>query len=158
VTSRLLDWEINSRHRSFLSAILGEDVGHMRSRTMRTLRPIHDLWVPKYVNLCYVIICNFIYHFVVTDKLRYLFQTTRCRTPTCSAVSPGGQPVRHDSWKDHMIRFQYEVEGTGAIIVDLKVRLESTCVPGPWISDPRYGARVLRVLGPMVQSVKTTCS
>jgi hypothetical protein len=38
------------------------------------------------------------------------------------------------------------------------VRPESTCVHGPWILDPRYGARVLRVLGPMVQSVKTTCS
>jgi hypothetical protein len=35
---------------------------------------------------------------------------------------------------------------------------KSTCVPGPWISDPKYGARVLRVPGPMVQSVKTTCS
>jgi hypothetical protein len=23
----------------------------------------------------------------------------------------------------------------------LKVRLKSTCVPGPWISDPRYGCR-----------------
>jgi hypothetical protein len=158
VTPQLLDREIDSRHCSFLSSILGEDVGHVRSRTMRTLMPIHDLWVPKYVNLCYVIVCNFIYHVVVTNKLRYLFQTTRCRTPACSAVSPGGQPVRHDSCKDHMIHFQYEVEGTGAITVDLKVRLELTCVPGPWISDPRYGARVLRVLGPMVQSVKTTSS
>jgi hypothetical protein len=52
----------------------------------------------------------------------------------------------------------FQTQGTGATVADLKVRLESTCVPGPWISDPRYGARVLRVLGPMVQSVKTTCS
>jgi hypothetical protein len=52
----------------------------------------------------------------------------------------------------------FQTQGTVATVVDLKVRLESTCVPGPWISDPRYGARVLRVLGPMVQSVKTTCS
>jgi hypothetical protein len=47
---------------------------------------------------------------------------------------------------------------TVATVVDLKVRPESTCVPGPWISDPRYEAQVLRVLGPIVQSVKTTCS
>jgi hypothetical protein len=52
----------------------------------------------------------------------------------------------------------FQTQGTGATVVDLKVRPESTCVPGPWISDPRYEARVLRVLGPMVQSVKTTCS
>jgi hypothetical protein len=40
----------------------------------------------------------------------------------------------------------------------LRVRPESACVPGPWISDQRYGARVFRVLGLMVQSMKTTCS
>jgi hypothetical protein len=49
----------------------------------------------------------------------------------------------------------FQTQGTSATVVDLKVRLELTCVPGPWISDPRYGARVLRVLGPMVQRVKT---
>jgi hypothetical protein len=29
--------------------------------------------------------------------LRYLFQATSCRTPACSAGSPGGQSTRHDS-------------------------------------------------------------
>jgi hypothetical protein len=52
----------------------------------------------------------------------------------------------------------FQTQGTVATVVDLKVRPESTCVPGPWILDPRYEARVLRVLGPMVQSVKTMCS
>jgi hypothetical protein len=42
----------------------------------------------------------------------------------------------------------FQTQGMVATVVDLKVRPESTCVPGPWISDPRYGARVLRVLGP----------
>jgi hypothetical protein len=51
----------------------------------------------------------------------------------------------------------FQTQGTIAARAGLKVRPESTCVPGPWISDPRYGVRVLRVLGPMVQSVKTTC-
>jgi hypothetical protein len=50
------------------------------------------------------------------------------------------------------------MQGTGATVVDLKVRPESTCVLGPRISDLRYRARVLMVLGPMVQSMKTTCS
>jgi hypothetical protein len=45
--------------------------------------------------LCYFF--TFIYPFVVTNKLRYLFQATGCRTPSCSAVSPGGQPTRRDS-------------------------------------------------------------
>jgi hypothetical protein len=52
----------------------------------------------------------------------------------------------------------FQTQGTATAGAGLKVRPESTCVPGPWISDPRYGARVLRVLGSMVQSLKTTCS
>jgi hypothetical protein len=52
----------------------------------------------------------------------------------------------------------FQTQGTVAARAGLRVRPESACVPGPWILDPRYGARVLRVLGPMVQSVKTTCS
>jgi hypothetical protein len=43
VTPQLLDRDIDRMHRSFLCAVLGEDVGHVRSRTTRT-------WVPKYVN------------------------------------------------------------------------------------------------------------
>jgi hypothetical protein len=50
VTLQLLDRDIDRRHRSFLSTVLGENVEHVSSRTMRTLLPIHDLWVPKYVN------------------------------------------------------------------------------------------------------------
>jgi hypothetical protein len=42
VTPQLLDRDIDHRHRSFLSAVLGEDVGHVRSRTTHTLLPIHD--------------------------------------------------------------------------------------------------------------------
>jgi hypothetical protein len=97
MTPQLLDRDIDRRHRSFLSTVLGEDVGHVRSRTTRTLMPIHNRWVPKYVNWCCVIICIFIYPFVGTNKLRYLFQATSCRTPACSAVSPGGQSSRRDS-------------------------------------------------------------
>jgi hypothetical protein len=33
----------------------------------------------------------------------------------------------------------FQTQGMVATVVDLKVRPESTCVPGPWISDPRYG-------------------
>jgi hypothetical protein len=99
VKPQLLDRDIDRRHRSFLSAVLGEDVGHVRSHTTRTLLPIHDRWVPKYVNWCCVIVCTFIYSFVVTNKLRYLFQTMSCRTPACSVVSPGGQPTQHNSSK-----------------------------------------------------------
>jgi hypothetical protein len=50
VTPELLDRDTDRRHRSFLSAVCGEDVGHVRCRTTRTLLPIHDRWVPKYVN------------------------------------------------------------------------------------------------------------
>jgi hypothetical protein len=50
VMPQLSDRDIDRRHRSFLSAVLGEDVGHVCSRTTRLLLPIHDLWVLKYVN------------------------------------------------------------------------------------------------------------
>jgi hypothetical protein len=50
VTPELLDGKLDRRHRSFQSAVLGEDVGHVCSHTTRTLLSIHDLWVPKYVN------------------------------------------------------------------------------------------------------------
>jgi hypothetical protein len=79
------------------SAVLAEDVGHVRSRTTHMLLPIHDIWLPKYVNWCYVIVCTFIYPLIISNKLPYLFQATRCRTPACSAVSPGGQTAGRDS-------------------------------------------------------------
>jgi hypothetical protein len=50
VAPELLDRELDCRHHSFMSAVLEEDVRHVRSRTTCTLLPIHDLWVPKYVN------------------------------------------------------------------------------------------------------------
>jgi hypothetical protein len=43
----LLGREVDRRHRSFLSAVLGEDLGHVHSRTTRTMLPIHDFWVPS---------------------------------------------------------------------------------------------------------------
>jgi hypothetical protein len=34
----------------------------------------------------------------------------------------------------------FQTQGTIVTVMDLKVRPESTCLPGPWISDPRYRA------------------
>jgi hypothetical protein len=50
VTPELLECEVDRNHRSFLSAVLGEDLGHIQVHTTCTLLSIHDLWVPKYVN------------------------------------------------------------------------------------------------------------
>jgi hypothetical protein len=35
---------------------------------------------------------------------------------------------------------EFQTQDTVAAEVGLKVRPKSTCVPEPWISDPRYGA------------------
>jgi hypothetical protein len=35
----------------------------------------------------------------------------------------------------------FQTQGTIAARAGLKVRPKSTCVPRPWISDPRYGRR-----------------
>jgi hypothetical protein len=58
VQPELLDPRVDIRHRSYLSAILGEDLGHVHSRTTRTLMPIHDLWVPKVREM---MLCSCIY-------------------------------------------------------------------------------------------------
>jgi hypothetical protein len=50
VTPELVDRDTDHRHRSFLYAVCGEDVGYVRCHTTCTLLPIHDRWVPKYVN------------------------------------------------------------------------------------------------------------
>jgi hypothetical protein len=63
---------------------------------------------PKYVNSCYVTVCTFIYPFVVTNKLPYLFHTTRCKTPACSTVSPGDSQRDAIHRKDRMTYFQYD--------------------------------------------------
>jgi hypothetical protein len=34
----------------------------------------------------------------------------------------------------------FQTQGTVAVGAGLKVRPESTCVPGPWISNPRYSS------------------
>jgi hypothetical protein len=66
----------------------------------------------------------------------------------------------------------FQTQGAVATVVDLKVRPESTCVPGPWFSDPRCNCHRSGLEGatgvdlctwamdfrPKVQSVKTTCS
>jgi hypothetical protein len=50
VTPELLDRDTDHRHRSFLPAVLAEDVGHVCCRTTRMLLSICDRWIPKYVN------------------------------------------------------------------------------------------------------------
>jgi hypothetical protein len=62
-----LIYTFDLRHSSYLSVVLREDLGHVRSRTTRPLMLIHDLWVPKYV-WCYVSVCTFFYTLVLTNK------------------------------------------------------------------------------------------
>jgi hypothetical protein len=50
MTPELLDRDTDRRHRSFMSTVPAEDVGHVCCCTTRTLLPIHDRWVPKYMN------------------------------------------------------------------------------------------------------------
>jgi hypothetical protein len=88
----------------------------VRSRITRTLLPIHDRWVPKYVNWCCVFVCTIIYPFVVTNKLCYLFQATRCRIPAYSAVSPGDSQRDAIPQKDRMTRFQFDYSLLSALL------------------------------------------
>jgi hypothetical protein len=72
VTPELLDRDIDRRHRSFLPAVLGEDVGHVRSRTAHIAadpRPLGSQ--ARELMLCYCLYLHL--SFYCTNKLHYLF-------------------------------------------------------------------------------------
>jgi hypothetical protein len=50
VRLELFDEAVDQRHLSYCSAVLGEMLYTLRCRTSRYLMPIHQLWIPKYVN------------------------------------------------------------------------------------------------------------
>jgi hypothetical protein len=96
-------------------------------------------------------------HWSGLEYLSHGFQTQG----TIAAKAGLGATVRVDLCHRSGLEYLshgFQTQGTIAARADLKVRQKSTCVSGPWISDPRYEVRVLKVFGPMVQSVKTTCS
>jgi hypothetical protein len=49
VRPKLFDEMVDRHHRSYVSAVLGGPLGTIRCRTTRTLMPIHQQWIPKYV-------------------------------------------------------------------------------------------------------------
>jgi hypothetical protein len=49
VRSELFDEAVDRHPRSYVSAVLGRPPGNIRCRTTRTLMPIHQWWIPKYV-------------------------------------------------------------------------------------------------------------
>jgi hypothetical protein len=49
VRPKLLEPQVDLKHCSYMSAVFKEVLGHVCSRTARTVMPIHDLWVPTYV-------------------------------------------------------------------------------------------------------------
>ena len=60
VRPELLNATVDNKHRSFLSVVLEETLGTVRCRTSRQLMPIHDLWVPKYVKICFANVFTFV--------------------------------------------------------------------------------------------------
>jgi hypothetical protein len=49
VRLELFDEAMDRHHRSYVSAVLGCSPGNIRCLTTRTLMPIHQRWIPKYV-------------------------------------------------------------------------------------------------------------
>jgi hypothetical protein len=49
VRPELFDEAVDWHHRSFVSAVLGGSLGTIRRQTTRTLMPIHQRWITKYV-------------------------------------------------------------------------------------------------------------
>jgi hypothetical protein len=50
VRPELFDKAVDQKHCSYQSAVLVETLCTLRCRTSRYLMPIHQLWIPKYVN------------------------------------------------------------------------------------------------------------
>jgi hypothetical protein len=53
IRPELFDEAVDRYHRSYVSAVLGLSPGNIRCRTTRTLMPIHQRWIPKYVIYIY---------------------------------------------------------------------------------------------------------
>jgi hypothetical protein len=49
VRPQLFDEALDRHHRSYVSAVLGGPLGRIRYRATRTLMPIRQRWIPKYV-------------------------------------------------------------------------------------------------------------
>jgi hypothetical protein len=49
VQPELFDETVDRHHRSYVSTVLGRPLGTIRCRMTRTLMPIHQWWIPKYV-------------------------------------------------------------------------------------------------------------
>ena len=48
VTPELLDARIDMRHRSYFSAVLGQEVGHLRARVPMETMPLDRRWLPRF--------------------------------------------------------------------------------------------------------------
>jgi hypothetical protein len=61
VRPELFDEAVDRHHRSYVSAVLGGPLSTIRCRTTRTLMPIHQRWIPKYIIHIYYLFL-FLYH------------------------------------------------------------------------------------------------
>jgi hypothetical protein len=85
----LFDEAVDRHHRSYVSIVLGRSPDTIRCWTTRTLIPIHQQWIPKYVIHIYSYFCFFTIVIVLSALL--FVQATRCRNSPCCAVGRGGQ-------------------------------------------------------------------
>jgi hypothetical protein len=74
--------------------------------------------------------------FAVGAGLR-LLPKSACGTIVCLGATVSVDLCHRSGLK--YLSHGFQTQGTVAAGAGLKVRPESTCVPGPWISDPRYG-------------------
>jgi hypothetical protein len=50
VRPELFDEVVDQKRRSYWSTVLGETLSTLRCKTSQHLMPIHQLWIPKYIN------------------------------------------------------------------------------------------------------------
>jgi hypothetical protein len=85
----LFDEAVDWHHRSYVSVVLGRLLDTIHCWTTRTLIPIHQQWILKYVIHIYRYFC-FSAIVIVLSALIF-FQATRYRNSPCCAVGRGGQ-------------------------------------------------------------------
>jgi hypothetical protein len=89
VRPELFDEAVDRHHRSYVSVVLGLSPGNIRCQMTRTLMPIHQQWILKYVIHIYYLFL-FLYNSNCVKQIIFVFSGYRCRTSPCCVVGPGG--------------------------------------------------------------------
>jgi hypothetical protein len=105
VRSELFDEALDRHHRLYVSAVLILSHGDIRCRTTRTLMPINQRWIPKYVIHIYYLFL-FLYDRIALSKLIF-FRLLVARLLPVARLVEGDRLRVEVPWAERLTRFSY---------------------------------------------------